>query len=239
MRTHRTLRLAARALAGLFFTLHLPLFSAPPTPLESGFDAPPGSARPLTWWHWISGNVTKAGITADLTAMKDAGIAGVQLFDAGIYLPPGPVRYGTDNWHDHVHFAIREAARLGLDVSLMNTPGWSASGGPWVTPERSMKKLVWTETGVVVAGGEVTSDKSQAPGAAVVVRLPQPEAKENFYRDIAVLAVPAGGARPVLDAANIVSAKSTSGGLLDAASDGDPATASACPARPSHVLTCA
>ncbi|OAM90286.1 hypothetical protein AW736_00945 [Termitidicoccus mucosus] len=232
------LRPATLAFCWLFSVISFqpPVFSSP-TPLESGFDQPPATARPLTWWHWIAGNVTKAGITADLTAMKEAGIAGVQLFDAGIYLPSGPVRYGTDNWHDHVQFAIREAARLDLDVSLMNTPGWSASGGPWVTPERSMKKLVWTETGVVVAGAEVTSGKSQVPSVAVAVRLPQPEAKENFYRDIAVLAVPADGARPVLDAANIVSAKSTSGVRLDAAIDGDPATAAAFPAQPSHVLT--
>jgi hypothetical protein len=255
MSPHPLLRPATAALPFLAFLSALgfqpPALAAPPTPLEAGFDAPPAVARPLTWWHWIAGNVTKAGITADLTAMKEAGIAGVQLFDAGIYLPDGPVRYGTDNWHDHVQFAIREAARLGLDVSLMNTPGWSASGGPWVTPERSMKKLVWTETNVAaVADAEVTAGrrrqsvngKSQAPGAAgaavaVAVRLPQPEAKENFYRDIAVLAVPADGARPVLDAANIVSAKSTSGVRLDAAIDGDPATAAAFPAQPSHVLT--
>ncbi|HEY0946835.1 MAG TPA: glycosyl hydrolase, partial [Opitutaceae bacterium] len=74
--------------------------------LVDGFSAPPDSARPLTWWHWINGNVTKDGIKADLTAMKEAGIAGVQLFDAGIYLPAGPVRYGTDDWHEHVQFAI-------------------------------------------------------------------------------------------------------------------------------------
>ncbi|AWI09469.1 glycosyl hydrolase [Ereboglobus luteus] len=150
------------------------------TPLESGYDAPPDSARPLTWWHWINGNVTKDGIVADLTAMRDAGIAGVQLFDASIYLPAGPVRYGSDEWHEHVQFAIKTAAKLGMEVTLMNTPGWSASGGPWITPERSMKKLVWTETTI------------ESDGASPVqVTLKRPSAKENFYRDVAVLAVPA------------------------------------------------
>ncbi|AHF91789.1 acyl-CoA thioesterase [Opitutaceae bacterium TAV5] len=156
------------------------VFSAPPTVLESGFDAPPASARPLTWWHWISGNVTKEGIAADLAAMKEAGIAGVQLFDAGIYLPDGPVRYGTDNWHDHVQFALKTAADLGMDFTLMNTPGWSASGGPWITPEQSMKRLVRTETDVISTG----------PGEPVSAMLPMPPVRENFYRDIVVLAVP-------------------------------------------------
>ncbi len=169
-------------------TLALAPFNLSASPLESGFATPPPGARPLTWWHWINGNVTKAGIEADLTAMRDAGIAGVQLFDASIYLPAGPVRYGSDEWHEHVQFALRTAARLGLDFSLMNTPGWSASGGPWITPDKSMKKLVWTET-------TIESDGSNPVAAA----LPRPSIKENFYRDIAVLAVPADppGEKPV------------------------------------------
>src|SRR5687767_6382929 len=109
-------------------------------PLETGFATPPPVARPLVWWHWVNGNVSKHGIEADLADMKRVGIAGVQMFDVSIYLPAGPVRYGTDLWHEHVQHAIATAAKLGLEFHLMNTPGWSASGGPWVTPERSMKK---------------------------------------------------------------------------------------------------
>ena len=96
--------------------------------LDAGFAAPPPVARPLVWWHWINGNVTKHGIEADLTDMKHVGIAGVQMFDASIYMPPGPVRYGTDHWHEHVQHAIATADKLGLEFHLMNTPGWSASG---------------------------------------------------------------------------------------------------------------
>ncbi len=114
------------------------------------------------------------------------------MFDVEIYLPPGPVRYGTENWHEHVQFAMRKAAELGLEFHVMNTPGWSASGGPWVTPERSMKRLVWTETSV-------------SGGGALAATLPLPDLtpyyggrgvpKERFYRDIALLAVPATSAR--------------------------------------------
>jgi hypothetical protein len=155
--------------------------------LEKGFAEPPLSARPLGWWHWINGNVTKEGIAADLEAAKNAGMGGVQLFDVEMYLPPGPVRYGTDNWYAHVRFAMEKAAELGLEFHVMNTPGWSASGGPWVTPDRSMKRVVWTET--------------STDGGEIVLQLPLPDLKPiysgravaaaPFYRDIAVFAVPA------------------------------------------------
>jgi len=173
----------------VFFTMMSAAVVSAMTPgLEAGFARPPVSARPLGWWHWINGNVTKAGITADLEAAAKAGMGGVQLFDVEIYLPPGPVRYGTDSWHEHVRFAMQQAAELGLEFHVMNTPGWSASGGPWVTPERSMKRLVWTETRVT-GGAEFEQ----------VLALPDLKPfysgrgvpKGSFYREIAVLAVPA------------------------------------------------
>ncbi len=38
--------------------------------LAAGFQNPPASAKPHTWWHWMNGNITREGITADLEAMK-------------------------------------------------------------------------------------------------------------------------------------------------------------------------
>lgn len=148
--------------------------------LAAGFASPPPEAKPLTWWHWINGNVTKAGIRADLEDMKRRGIGGAQLLDVSIYLPPGPVRYGTDLWHEHVQYAIRTAAELGLELDIMNCAGWSASAGPWITPERSMKQFVWSETHV-------------EGGPTVSVSLPQPPTKLKFYRDVALVAVPWSG----------------------------------------------
>ena len=37
-----------------------------PASLERGFRTPPEAAKPRVWWHWMNGNVTKEGITADL-----------------------------------------------------------------------------------------------------------------------------------------------------------------------------
>lgn len=188
----------AAALVVAFLTPGAAVETAAADALDAGFAAPPPIARPLVWWHWINGNVTGRGIEADLADMKRVGIAGVQMFDASIYLPPGPVRYGTDAWHEHVQHAIATADRLGLEFHLMNTPGWSASGGPWVTPERSMKKLVWSET--AADGGAALALDVPAPKIeALKFRTPPARKMDNFFRDVAVLAVPAESTRRTPD----------------------------------------
>ena len=48
--------------------------------LDAGFRNPPAGAKPHTWWHWVSGNASKEGVTADLEAMKRIGVGGAQMF---------------------------------------------------------------------------------------------------------------------------------------------------------------
>ena len=103
------------------------LHAQTPAELERGFVNPPPSARPQTWWHWVDGNVTRAGITLDLEAMQRVGIGGVEIFNVGCGLPPGPVRFLSDDWRQLIQHAIREADRLGLEVCLHNCAGWSSS----------------------------------------------------------------------------------------------------------------
>jgi hypothetical protein len=143
--------------------------------LADGFGAPPASARPQIWWHWMNGNVTKAGITADLEAMQRVGIGGAQIFNAGEGIPAGPVKFNSAEWHEMFKFAGQEANRLGLELCLHNCAGWSSSGGPWNTPEHSMQRVTISETNV--AGAQKFSGT-----------LAQPPTRWNFYRDIAVLA---------------------------------------------------
>ncbi len=145
--------------------------------LENQFKDPPESAKPRTWWHWVDGNVTKHGITGDLEAMKRAGLGGCYLFSIGGYFPEGPVKFKSPEWYDLLDHTVKEAERLGLLFGVHNCDGWSESGGPWVTPETSMKEL--THASVDVEGAK--------PFDAV---LPKPPTKENFYRDIAVIAFP-------------------------------------------------
>ena len=150
---------------------------AQPAEIEKGFLNPPDSAKPHTWWHWIDGNITREGITLDLEAMKRVGVGGAQIFDVGLGIPAGPVAYMSEEFRALVRHAIQEADRLGLQICMHNTAGWSSSGGPWVKPEHAMQMLVTSEVRV------------KGPGH-FEAQLPQPETRAGYYRDIAVLAFP-------------------------------------------------
>jgi len=136
---------------------------ADPTLVE-GFKNPPQSARPRVWWHWMSGNVTEEGIKLDLEWMKRIGVGGAQTFDADLGTPQvvdKRLTYMTPEWKHAFRFAAQTADRLGLELAIASSPGWSESGGPWVSPEDGMKKLVWSET--EVAGGKAFSGTLAAP----------------------------------------------------------------------------
>jgi hypothetical protein len=141
--------------------------------LSEGFINPPDSAKPRTWWHWTNGNVSKAGITKDLEWMKRSGIGGFQLVDVaagGGQLVEPKINFGTPEWYQAVRHSAVEAKRLGLEMSIFSCAGWSEAGGPWVTPEMAMKKLVWSET-------EITGPLQYSQ------RLAQPPSNEGPVRD--------------------------------------------------------
>jgi hypothetical protein len=155
-------------------------------PLEQQFQNPPDSARPHTWWHWINGNVSKEGITADLEAMKQIGLAGAQIFSVGVTPIRGPVVFGSQEWRDLVKHSLSEAERLDLKITMQSCDGWSQSGGPWIQPAQSMQKVVWSES--QVEGGKT-----------IPLSLPQPETNEGFYQDIALVAFKAAAGDPRVD----------------------------------------
>ncbi len=145
--------------------------------LEDGFQHPPDSARPHTWWHWMNGNVTREGITADLEAMKRVGIGGAQIFNVDCGIPAGPVKFMSPQWRELVRYAAQEAQRLDLEMCLHNCAGWSSSGGPWNTPEHAMQSI--------------TTSEHRVTGLAHFSEvLPTPPTRLAYYRDIAVLAFP-------------------------------------------------
>ncbi|TWU59255.1 hypothetical protein Poly51_20410 [Rubripirellula tenax] len=162
------------------------------SPVEATFRNPPDAARPYTWWHWMNGHVSKAGITKDLEAMKAVGLGGYQQFDVGAAMPAGPIVYNSPKYHELLKFAFAEADRLGLDAGFNNASGWSSSGGPWVTPEDSMKTLVWSEATVAAAAKDRTPNIQLATPELRESQRKDAKGKPNdFYRDIAVLAFPA------------------------------------------------
>lgn len=172
--------------------------------LQEVFENPPQEAKPVIIWQWMDGWVTKEGITADLEAFAAAGLAGVQNFQVG-----GPSQtdftyekcpIGSPEWQELMRFAMEECARLGLTFGTHNCPGWSSSAYPDVTPEFSMLELVWTEMSLK------TGQKT--------VLLPQPQERLGFYRDICVLALPAGQEAVSPDAVQDISAAMAPDGTL-------------------------
>jgi hypothetical protein len=132
--------------------------------LSAGFQDPPNSARPIVWWHWMNGNITKEGIRLDLNWMHRVGLGGFQSFDGDSDTPQVVDRrlvYMTPEWQDAFRFATTYGEQLGFEQSIASSPGWSESGGPWVPPSHGMKKYVWSET--VIRGGKPFTGKLLHP----------------------------------------------------------------------------
>jgi hypothetical protein len=208
MRSSRT-AMAAALLAGMVFPPLPARADAPPpataaSSLEAQFRNPPASARPRVWWHWMNGNVTKEGIAKDMAWMKRVGIAGLQNFDASLATPQIVEKrlvYMTPEWKDAFRFAAQEADRLGLELAIAASPGWSETGGPWVPAADGLKKVVWSE--MTVEGGkriakavplppQVTGPFQDLPlhdPLAALSSQPEP-ARPQYFTDIAILAFP-------------------------------------------------
>jgi len=139
-------------------------------------------AKPWVFWYWMQASVSKEGIRADLEAMKAAGLGGAYLMPIkGAATPPlftPVVQQLSPAWWDMMRYAFQESERLGLQLGMHLSDGFALAGGPWISPELSMQKVVASQ--VNITGGR-----------AVQIRLPQPETKENYYKDIAVYAYPA------------------------------------------------
>ena len=139
--------------------------------LESRFLNPPTSVKPYVWWHWMGSNFSKEGITKDLEAMKAEGIGGATIFNLSSAVQeshyptlnnPWPEQtYRSPAYWEAMKHAASEADRLGLEIGLHNTVGYSTTGGPWIDEEQSMQRLVWSDT--LVSGGAELILKLKAP----------------------------------------------------------------------------
>ena len=148
------------------------------------FENPPEEAKPWTFWYWLQGAVSSEGVDADVEAMAKAGLGGAYLMpliapDEEPFWSP-PVRILSDEYWTLVGRAVRDADKAGLSLGIHIGPGFSLAGGPWITPEFAMQRVVWSET---------TVDSESAAS----VTLSQPETNGGYYRDIAVFAFPSQG----------------------------------------------
>jgi len=162
--------------AGIWFCILLSVFCAPSfcssaDDLSKGFQNPAEEMKPWCYWYWLNGDITSDGITKDLEAMSRVGI---KLAMIGNIEGGGPVKMLSPEWTALTHHALKEAARVGVKIMMFNAPGWSQSGGPWIKPEQSMRRVTWNE--IPAKGGHF----SQAVRPVV----------KPLVQDIAVLAVP-------------------------------------------------
>ena len=114
-----------------------------PDPLA--FQQPDSAFAIHTWWHWMDNAITREGITADLEAMKREGIGTATILNISLFnekdLGVKAVIFNTPEWYEMFRWALEEANRLGITIGVHNCDGWSTSGGPWITPEQSMKQV--------------------------------------------------------------------------------------------------
>ncbi len=154
--------------------------------LEGGFIVPPIAAKPSIWWYWGESIITDHGITQDLESLKRVGFGGVVIYEQVFADRPDALKSLSPEWLARLRFAAAECARLDLVLEVNVSDGYVA-GGPWITPELGMQRLVASETSV-------------EGGRRIYVVLPQPPTKLDYYRDSAVLAypTPAGGGSEAL-----------------------------------------
>ncbi len=182
---------------------------------EKVFLSPPQSAKPTVMWMWMGNSISKEGIRKDLEALKEAGFGGTTMFSLGdmstVYAYDllnsfqGEKIAWTEPWWELVRYAAEESKRLGLDLGLFNCPGSETSGGKWIPVEYSMQELCRSET--ILYGGQhvwVTLPKPEVDLHAVmlgpvhnpetgILEKPLIPERKTYYRDIAVMAVPANG----------------------------------------------
>lgn len=159
--------------------------------LEDGFTNPAENTKPWCYWYWLNSDISKEGITKDLEAMAKVGIKKAMIGNIGgkhgnfKLMNVGPVKMFSDQWYALTRHAFKEAQRVGAEIYMFNGPGWSQSGGPWIKPEQSMRRVSWNEFS---SKGGTFSQKVRPDGI-------------GKSQDIAVLAVPR------LDAVSIVGVK--------------------------------
>jgi len=138
------------------------------------------TTRPWTFWYWMYGAVSEAGIKADLQAMKDVGLGGCYLMPIrGSQERPeyqGTADALSDNFWRMVDYSFAQADSLGLEMGIHVCDGFALAGGPWISPEESMQKIVFCDT--IVTGGKHH------------FLMQKPLHYENYYEDIAAYAIP-------------------------------------------------
>ena len=138
--------------------------------LADAFRDPAEETKPYCFWYWLNADITADGITKDLESMAKVGIKQAMI---GNIEGGGPVKMFSPEWYALTRHALKEASRVGVEIMMFNGPGWSQSGGPWIKPEQSMRRIDWNE--VEAKGGQFS-------------QMVRPANRQ--IQDVAVLAIP-------------------------------------------------
>lgn len=154
--------------------------------LSRNFQSPPDEMKPWCYWYWLNNDYTADGITKDLEAMARTGI---RLAMIGNIEGGGPVKMFSPEWYTLTRHALKEAHRVGVEIYMFNAPGWSQSGGPWIKPDQSMRRVIWNE---IPASGGAFSAKVRNPTQTIGLQEHNATGQtiQHEPQDIAVLAVP-------------------------------------------------
>jgi hypothetical protein len=199
------------------------------------FMNPPESAKPGVLWMWMGSNITREGIKKDLEALKREGFNRTTLFSLADVTTPWSAIIGnsptpqiiawTEPWWQLVRYAAEESLRLGMDFGMFNGPSYETSGGPWITPELSMQEICWSSK--AVSGARQVSLHLEKPSVDPRAHMPFPvfnpetgltenpviQSRKTYYKDIAVLALPAEGIVKTSDVRDLTSKLNPDGTL--------------------------
>ena len=161
-----------------------------PISLTDGFRTPPPQAQPHTYWLWLNGYVHLPTAVEELTAMKEAGLSGVLLFEMGARgnpatIPPPGAAFLSPDWMKSLRVVTEHAKSIGLQVDMSVISSWDL-GGPWIEPRHASMGLYSTETTVSSADFVDTTLPFPTPERAAPLG---PDGRPAFWTDVAVLSV--------------------------------------------------
>lgn len=144
-------------------------------------------AKPWTFWNWKYGSVSKPGIHADLTGMKNVGMGGIWLMpvrEAGECLESqdGVAQLSPEFWK-MMDYSFQLADSLDFDMGIHVLPG-----NPLVLPAESMQKVVWTDT-IVKGGKKIEGLQMWQPESYKDGKMQSAGSEGGYYQDIAAFAI--------------------------------------------------
>ena len=148
--------------------------------------------KPWSFWYWMYGAVSKAGIHADLVGMKNVGLGGTYLMPIrGVAERPefkGEARQLSPKFWEMVDYSFQQADSLGLDMGIHICDGFALAGNPSILPEESMQKVVWTDS-IVVGGKKIEGMSLLQPESYQDGKLQPIGSNGGYYEDIAAFAI--------------------------------------------------